>query len=642
MARTRDQPILLSIGYSACHWCHVMAHESFENDEIAALMNRHFVNIKVDREERPDLDTIYMRALGLLGEQGGWPLTMFLTPNGEPFWGGTYFPPESRYGRPGFPDVLTTIARIWTTERHKVDSNKAALVKALGSLSSPKAGVALTVPKIDEAAGQLLRIFDPVHGGIKGAPKFPQSPILDLLWRRAVATGQEGLRDNVLHTLDRLCQGGIYDHLGGGFARYSVDERWLVPHFEKMLYDNAQLLGLLANAFAFAQRPLFKTRAIETVDWLRRDMMVGDGFAAALDADSEGEEGKFYIWDEAEIDQVLGLKGTNFKNVFDVTTTGNWEGKTILNRLAPDGDHPNQHEKVLRPMIERLLAVRNKRVPPSRDDKLLADWNGMMIANLAKASAVFDQPDWLHLGERAFHFVLDQLQEGERLAHSWRDGKRLDLGFLEDYAAMADAALALFKTTGKEDYLTKAKGWVDTLDRHYLDQAHGGYFQTANDAPGILLRPKTAQDGPYPSGNGHMVTVLARLFHLTGNTTFRDRADATIGSFAGETAESPIAYATLLSGLAMLEQPVQIVIAGDPGDPRLDDLKSQVLRAGIPGSTIQLVGEGSNLHAGHPAFGKGTVDGKPAVYICEGATCLPPITRSDELASSLNVKRKFS
>ena len=637
LAKTSDKPILLSIGYSACHWCHVMAHESFESEAIAALMNRYFINIKVDREERPDLDQIYMRALGLLGEQGGWPLTMFLTPDGEPFWGGTYFPPESRYGRPGFPDVLTSIANIWANERHKVDSNTKALTNALQSLSSPKSGTIMTTSKVDEAAGQIIRVFDPTHGGIQGAPKFPQSPILDFLWRRSLATGNEAMRDAVVHTLNRICQGGIYDHLGGGFARYSVDDRWLVPHFEKMLYDNALLLGLLADAFVLTKDPLFKVRAMETVGWLQREMMVDRGFASALDADSDGEEGKFYVWDEAEIDDVLGQESALFKQTFDVKPAGNWEGKIILNRSWQDGLYPDDREDKLQPMIERLLDLREQRIRPGRDDKVLADWNGLMIASLAKASAVFKDHTWLSLAEEAFGFVLDQMQDGDRLAHSWREGRSLAFGFVDDYAAMADASLALLQHTGNTSYLTKAVQWIDELDQHYWDADHGGYFQTASDASDVLVRPKTAQDGPSPAGNGLITTVLARLFDLTGDDRYRLRAQKLIEAFAGEVEQNPIIHATLLTGLTMLERPLQIVIAGHNDDPDLEALRHAALAAAVPGATVQIVSPDAALPSGHPAYGKGLVEGKPAAYICEAQTCRLPVTSADQLRENLEI-----
>ncbi len=604
-----------------------MAHESFENEAIAALMNEHFVNIKIDREERPDLDQIYMRALHLLGEQGGWPLTMFLTPEGEPFWGGTYFPPESRYGRPGFPDVLTTIARIWNQERHKVDSNKAALVQALAGLAEPTPGDVLAIDEVDQAARQVVGVFDPLHGGLQGAPKFPQSPILDFMWRRALATNDSDIKKAVIFTLNRICQGGIYDHLGGGFARYSVDDRWLVPHFEKMLYDNAQLLALLADFYQVTGERLFAARAQETVGWLKRDMMVNGAFAAALDADSEGEEGKYYVWQQTEIHDVLGPDDAlRFCEIFDVTPPGNWEGKVILNRSAQDGLLPEKDEDALRAMAGKLLAIREQRVPPGRDDKVLADWNGLMIAALARASAVFDRPDWLHLAENAYQFVIDQMQTGDRLAHSYRDGRTLDLGFVEDYAAMADAALSLYQQTQREDYLERAEAWVGILNEDHWDAQAGGYFQPPSSATDLLVRPKTAQDGPAPSGNGQLASVLSRLADLTGDHAYRTRAEALLAAFAGDVKKNPLGHTALLSGLTMLASPQQIVIVTQATPPASDDLFRAAVAKVPPGATVIAIGPNTQLPADHPAHGKGQIDGQSTAYICEGMICQLPVT----------------
>ena len=634
-AKAANKPILLSIGYSACHWCHVMAHESFENEAIAALMNQHFVNIKIDREERPDLDQIYMRALHLLGEQGGWPLTMFLTSEGEPFWGGTYFPPESRYGRPGFPDVLTTIARIWKDERHKVESNKTALVDALSSLAKPTSGEALTIEEIDQAARQVIGVFDPVHGGLQGAPKFPQSPILDFMWRRAVATESADIRKTVLHTLNRICQGGIYDHLGGGFARYSVDDRWLVPHFEKMLYDNAQLLALLADAYQRTGDPLFASRARETVGWLEREMIVEGAFAAALDADSEGEEGKYYVWQQAEIIEILGENdATWFSDVFDVTPLGNWEGKTILNRSAATGLLPDLDEAALQAMAAKLLQLREKRVPPGRDDKVLADWNGLMIAALARASTIFNEPSWLQLAENAFSFIAETMQTDDRLAHSYREGRILDLGFVEDYAAMSDAGLTLYQHTQNPVYLERTQAWVAALDTDHWDAQESGYFQTPTSAADVLVRPKTAQDGPAPSGNGQMAGLLAKLADLTGEHRYRERANALIGAFAGDVKKNPLGHTALLSGLTLLANPFQIVVVRSAA-PHGADLVQAALASAPPGATVLAVGPGVPLPTSHPAEGKGQVDGKPTAYICEGMTCHLPVTDVEELKTTL-------
>ena len=634
-AREQDKPILLSIGYAACHWCHVMAHESFEQPAIAAQMNAQFVNIKVDREERPDLDQIYQHALALLGQHGGWPLTMFLTPAGEPFWGGTYFPPEARYGRPGLPEVLDQVSRIWQTERGKVEGNIDALKEALASLARPAAGPPLAPALREQTARRLVQAFDTIHGGLGGAPKFPQAPVLDLVWRQALATGDAATRHAVLHTLANICQGGIYDHLGGGFARYAVDALWLVPHFEKMLYDNAQLLALLADAYADAQTPLFRARAAETVGWLEREMLVEGAFASSLDADSEGEEGRYYVWDAAEIDRLLGPDAARFRLAYGVTDGGNWEGRTVLNRLHQPGLLAADEEAALRTSADLLLAARAGRVPPGRDDKVLADWNGLMITALARAGAVFDRPDWVGHARQAFRFVTEHMLTEDRLAHSWRAGRTLDLAFLDDYASLAAAALALFEQTADRAYLRLAEGWLARLDADYLDREAGGYFQVAAGARDVLVRAKNAQDGPTPAGNGVLLGVLARLHLMTGERRYLERAERLRTAFAGEVARNPAAHAALLSATRWLDQPLQIVIVGALDDPTCQALRRIVLAAALPAMTLLSLPPGQALPRGHPATGKTQLGGRPTVYVCPGQTCWLPITEPEELTRAL-------
>ncbi len=385
-AKRTNKPILLSVGYAACHWCHVMAHESFEDAATAQVMNDLFVNIKVDREERPDIDQIYMSALHHLGEHGGWPLTMFLTPNGEPFWGGTYFPNTARYGKPAFVDVLREVERVFREKPKSVEQNRSTLMAQLTASAKPEGRVVIAAPDLDRAADQLLGIIDPVNGGIRGAPKFPQSMMLEFLWRAGERTNNSRCFAAADLTLARICEGGIYDHLGGGFSRYSVDERWLVPHFEKMLYDNALLLELLALAYLRSSNDLFRRRARETVAWLAREMTTPEGaFCASLDADSEGEEGKFYVWSLDEVTSALGKDDAAFFAAhYDVAAEGNFEGHNILNRLK-HMPRSTEDEQRLAPLREKLLSVRDKRVRPGLDDKVLADWNGLMIAALVNA-----------------------------------------------------------------------------------------------------------------------------------------------------------------------------------------------------------------------------------------------------------------
>src|SRR6266496_3673110 len=433
-AKRTNKPILLSVGYAACHWCHVMAHESFEDTATAKVMNDLFVNIKVDREERPDIDQIYMSALHHLGEHGGWPLTMFLTPGGEPFWGGTYFPKTARYGKPAFVDLLREVERVFRQDPKSVEQNRSALMERLAASARPEGRVVIAPSDLDRAADQLVRMIDPVNGGMRGAPKFPQPIMLECLWRAAERANNARYCAAVELTLARICEGGIYDHLGGGFSRYSVDERWLVPHFEKMLYDNALLLELLALAWQRSRNELFRARARETVAWLAREMTTKEGaFCASLDADSEGEEGKFYVWSLAEIETVLGKEDAAFFAAhYDVTAGGNFEGHNILNRLK-HVPRSTEEEQKLSPMRAKLLEARGGRVRPGLDDKVLADWNGLMIAALVNAALLFEEPTWLGMAARAFLFIDAKMTHGDRLGHSWRDGKLLFPGLASDH-----------------------------------------------------------------------------------------------------------------------------------------------------------------------------------------------------------------
>ena len=468
-AKAENKPILLSVGYAACHWCHVMAHESFEDSGTAAVMNDKFINVKVDREERPDIDLIYQTALQMMGEQGGWPLTMFLTPDGLPFWGGTYFPKDNRYGRPGFVNVLEHIHGVFHDAPDRVAENAKSLKNGLANLGEASGGDGHLSPALlNQTAEALDRAVDRVHGGTQGAPKFPQVTVFRTLWRAFKRTGETRHRDAVRLTLDRMCQGGIYDHLGGGFARYSTDEVWLAPHFEKMLYDNALLVDFLAEVWADTGSALYEARVRETVAWLMRDMTVTAGgptaFTSAYDADSEGEEGKYHVWSSAEIDDILEACAPVFKEHYDVRPLGNWEGKTILNRTHNPELKSPVVEANLADCRDQLLAVRAGRIPPSWDDKVLADWNGLTIAALAKAGVLLGEPDWTQAAISAYDFIRTHLGDGDRLRHAWREGQAAHPAVLDDYAAMSLGALSLFEATGDAAYVAiyhplLRKGW---------------------------------------------------------------------------------------------------------------------------------------------------------------------------------------
>ena len=636
-AKRENKPVLLSVGYAACHWCHVMAHESFENPEIADLMNRLFINIKVDREERPDVDQIYQSALALLGQQGGWPLTMFLTPDAEPFWGGTYFPPNARYGRPGFADVLQGVAETYRSKPDNVAQNVTALKDALGKLAENKTAGAIDVAVIDHVAERLAREVDPFHGGIGSAPKFPQVPIFELFWRGWQRTGREPYRQAVLNTLAHMSQGGIYDHLGGGFARYSVDEMWLVPHFEKMLYDNAALLDLLTLVWQETREPLFEARIRETVGWLLREMIAeGGAFAATLDADSEGEEGLFYVWNEVEVDRLLGPDAAVFKRVYGVTPNGNWEGVTILNRLHQIALLDEATEAKLAECRAALWRERETRVRPGWDDKVLADWNGLMIAALTHAGLALDEPTWIAAAERAFAFVRDRMTEDGRLLHSWRAGQLKHRATLDDHAHMARAALALHEATGDKAFLDQARSWVGVLDQRFWDAQAGGYFYTADDATDLIVRTKSAHDSAIPSGNGTMLAVLATLYHRTGEELYRTRADALVTAFSGELSRNFFPLPTFLNAVELLQNALQIVIVGDSAKADTAALRRAVLDRSLPNRILSILPPGTDLPASHPAYGKGMQNGAATAYVCLGMTCSPPVTSAEALGDALD------
>ena len=636
-AAQTNKPILLSIGYAACHWCHVMAHESFEDPDTAALMNALFVNIKVDREERPDIDHLYMSALHAIGEQGGWPLTMFLAPDGAPFWGGTYFPPEPRWGRPSFRQVLQGVAAAWHEGDQMVTQNTAALRRFLLQQSAAQIGDLPTPAHLDAVAGAYLRLTDPEHGGLRGAPKFPNPPIFRFLWQNAYRTGDAAGQDALHLMLQRMSQGGIYDHLGGGFSRYSTDAIWLVPHFEKMLYDNAQLLELLAFAHAHRPSPLYAARAAETVGWMVRDMTAQsvDGraaFAASQDADSEGEEGKFYVWTPAEIDTLLGADAAAFKRAYDVTPGGNWEGHTILRRVTPEGSAEDEAALARSRLV--LFLARAQRVRPGRDDKVLADWNGLAIAALARAAAVFGHPEWLPRARAAYDFILAQMSSGDgRVQHAWRLGRVTAAGLLDDQAAMARAALALYEATGEPAYLARTEQIAAAVEAHFSD-GHGGFYTTADDVADLpLARPRTAADNATPAGPGLLCEVYARLLHLTGDAAWRLRAEALLRAFADP--ERMSGMPVLLSAADLLEEAATIVIAGDPSDPRTQALAAVALHGPDPAVVVVRAPAPDALPEGHPAFGKGSAAGAPAAYLCRRSVCGLPLTDARALQEAL-------
>ncbi len=614
-----------------------MAHESFEDPAIAELMNRLFVPIKVDREERPDIDQIYMAALQALGEQGGWPLTMFLTPAGEPIWGGTYFPPASRYGRPGFRDIMNEVARIFREEPEKIAQNRDYLLRRLHE-NRPSDSVDVGLPLLDVAADRLIALMDPLRGGTRGAPKFPQAGLLEFLWRAGERTGEARYRDIVLLTLREISNGGIYDHIGGGFARYSTDERRLVPHFEKMLYDNAQLLDLLTFAWLKTGDPLFAARIQETIGWLEREMLLpGGAFAASLDADSDGHEGRFYVWTRSEILDALGAEeGALFADAYDITDGGNWEGASIPNRTGKPRLTADAEARLAADRT-KLLARRATRVRPATDDKVLADWNGLMIAALAFAGASLGRNDWIDLAACAFAFIEREMMQDGRLAHAWRGRTSVFPGLASDYAAMAKAALALHDATFDATWLAKAEALMAALRAHHWNAAEPGYFVTADDAEALIVRPKAMTDEAVPSATSVAAQNLIRLWHLTGNDTCRADVDSILGSAGSAIAGNLFATTGLLNALDLRLNAIDVVILTPPaGD---DAAMVRTARANAMPDVILSRHAGTvDLRENHPAHGKTAVGGAVTAYLCRGETCSLPVTDAADLAALLSAR----
>lgn len=615
-----------------------MAHESFEDPAISTIMNDLMINIKVDREERPDIDTIYQSALSIMGEQGGWPLTMFLTPDAQPFWGGTYFPSTARYGRPGFSDVLNAVSTTFASDPQKVQKNADALKEGLAQLSQPQAGAGISAEITDQVARRLLNEIDMTRGGIKGAPKFPQTGIFEQLWRAWQRTGNEAFKNAVTVSLDNICQGGIYDHLRGGFSRYSVDEMWLAPHFEKMLYDNAELIDLLTLVWQETKSPLYEQRIDETVEWLKAEMIEdGGGIASSLDADSEGEEGKFYVWSIADVSRLLGEDAAEFSRIYDVDDHGNWEEKTILNRLHTMPNLDIETEARMAKCRGILLAERDKRIRPTKDDKVLADWNGLIIAALAFASQTFTRPDWLTIAQAAYKFVQTNMTANDRMMHSWCAGEARHPATLDDHANMARAAVALYESTGNSRYLDDTSNLTEQIDAYYIDE-NGGYFFAANDTPNLITRTKNANDNATPSGNGTLVGVFARMYYLTGDESYRIRAESIVKTFAGEVARNFFPLSTLLNSNELLNRGLQIVIIGDRANSDTTALLDAIEKHSLPDRILNVIATAQHLPDGHPATGKDQINGKPTAYICEGPVCSLPMTTPEDLTTFLAIR----
>jgi uncharacterized protein YyaL (SSP411 family) len=619
-----------------------MAHESFEDQATADVMNERFVNIKVDREERPDIDAIYMGALHKLGQQGGWPLTMFLDSDARPFWGGTYFPKESGFGRPAFKDVLRRVSTIHRDQHDDVIHNADILVNALSREQDTGKSIVIDDDLLSDLTSRMVRAVDVTHGGLNGGPKFPQWSFFWLLWRGGIRYANDASKTAVINTLRNICQGGIYDHVGGGFARYSVDERWLVPHFEKMLYDNALLLDLLTEVWRETHEPLFAQRIDETVTWLLREMIgEGGGFASSLDADSEGEEGKFYVWSLGEVRKILGEEDAKiFAAAYDITEAGNFEGHNIPNRLDNQTLGSIEAEAHLRTLREKLLAVRAGRIRPGFDDKILADWNGLMIAALSRAAVVFDRPDWQEAAKRAFLFIEEAMTKDGRLLHSYRSGKAKAPATASDYANMIWAALRLYEAIGEARFLGAAERWASVLDKHYWSDGKGGYAMAADDTEDVIVRLTPGQDDATPNANAIMLSNLAALGFLSGKAEYTSKAVTLTNAFASQIAANPIGHAGMLAGAMDHIAPQLTVIYPATPSPQSGELVDALHRLSLPGASEVIV-QAAHKNASAPALeGKRPSPDEATAFACLGTKCSLPISDAATFEKQLKSLRR--
>jgi len=636
-AKNTNKPILISIGYAACHWCHVMADESFADQETAELMNEKFINIKVDREERHDIDHIYMSALAELGEQTGWPLTMFLTPEGKPYWGDKYFPKLPGDGRPSFKQALEFAETIFIKDKEAVMQNSESLTQLIAAERPKMMGPDISDDILLNINQRLGDMMDGRHGGLRGAPKFPQYPIFNLLWRIGQRFNQTRAKTAVEALLRSVFQGGIYDHLGGGLARYATDEKWLVPHFEKMLSDNALMLELAINLYKEKKSPLLKQRIEETINWLEREMLTSEGaFATSQDADSEGQEGKYYVWTADEIKELLNDDYEFFAKHYDVTEAGNWETKTILNRLQSAEWLSDEEEARLKSSRDILLAAREQRVKPKLDDKILADWNGMTITSLTLASDTLGNPKWLELAENAYSFIKDNMSKNNELSHSYRLGKCSSPAIYNDYAQMIRAALTLYNSTQNKSYINDAISWEKHFNQNFWCEEFGGYFITGKNRNDVIIRGKTGTDEATPNGNAVMVSNLMALYLLSGVEDYKKKAKKIVQCFGNAIAKNIFSHVGLLAGSIDILNPIHaVIVKASKEDVVAETMIKALKEVPAPGTIIQTINANESTNENPFLKSKTLVDGLTTAYICVDQTCQAPITDVTKLKATV-------
>ncbi|HCK66827.1 MAG TPA: thioredoxin domain-containing protein [Anaerolineae bacterium] len=651
-SKDENKPIFLSIGYSACHWCHVFSHESFEDEETAKYMNEHFINIKVDREERPDIDGIYMQATIAMTGSGGWPMSVFLTPDLKPFYAGTYFPPTRRYNMPAFKDVLSGLSNAWKNERDEVFSTSEKVTNHLQLTNKSQNDELLTKEHLNAIANAMRDSYDWGYGGWGDAPKFPQAMALEFLLHHSAMNQTNEFENLITHCLNAMARGGMYDVVGGGFSRYSTDNNWRVPHFEKMLYDNALLVRAYLHAWQVTKNPFYKRIVQETLDFVAREMTHPDGgFYSSLDADSEGEEGKFYVWSQDEIKNILKEDYDFFEAAYGITAQGNWEGKTVLQRVLDDSSLAARFkldvETVTTKLAEshtKLLSVRDLRIRPGTDDKVLTAWNGLMLAGFAEAARAFalesntklSNSKYYNLATRNAEFLLSKLRPNGKLVRAWRDGKTTNEVFLEDYAALILGLLELYQTDFDNKWFVSAKELTDEMIEKFSDEA-GGFFDTPNDGENLLIRPKDVQDNATPCGNSLACEALIKMAEYAGEGKYRDLAEKSLSLITTYTLRYPLGFARWLSSVENVSGTMkQVALIGEAGEENFEALKKIIQSEYRP--NIIMACSSYPIKENAPALLNDRImlENQATAYVCEGFVCKQPTTKIEKLVEQLN------